>query len=341
MRKGKKGNFIFFVIVFFALAAILFFVEKTSAQGQAEGVTIAPPIFDLSLAPGESRDQIIKITNPTEDLIELYPSAENFVASGEEGKPEFVSAESEEKFSIAKWITFDVPKIAILPRQEIEFHFKMHIPQDAEPGGHYGVVFFSTQPPSSEGKASQVSLVAKIGALILVKTPGDISERGDLLDFSGQKFYFRPPAIFTTLLGNSGNVHFKPKGEITIRNWRGKEMTRLSFNNIGGNVLPESRRKFEDKWNAASSPFWKIPVGRFTADLRLVYGHSDNVLAGKIHFWIIPWWVIVASIFLFFAIIVYFIKRKRKRKIINKTSSVLPSEKYHESSTPDSGRRKI
>jgi hypothetical protein len=182
-----------------------------------------------------------------------------------------------------------------------------------------------------------VSLAEKIGALVLVRIPGDISEQGTLLDFSGQRFFFKPPVIFTTLLGNSGNIHFKPKGEIVLKNWWGKEITRLPFNNLGGNVLPESRRRFQDAWNAASSPFWKIPIGRFTADLRIVYGHSDSILVGKIYFWIIPWWVIIAAVFLLIAIITYLIKRRRKRKIINEKSSSSSSEKYHKSSIPASG----
>jgi len=305
-------------IIFFAGLLLLgshFLISFAQSPPAAEGVTISPPIVDIALNPGEESEQKILVTNPTENLLELYSSTMNFNASGESGEPGFYPASEEaSKFSLAHWIVLSQPKIAVAPKQVVEFRYKIAVPPDAEPGGHYGVVFLGTEPPAASGEVSQVTIASQVGSLILARVPGDIREEATLEEFSAPWFFLKPPVPFTTFIRNQGNIHFKPRGEITIKNWRGKEMERVALNEKNGNVLPESRRKFEPIWDAPAKPFWKIPVGRFSADLRAVYGQNDQTLGSKIYFWIIPWWVIIAALILILLLIIIFIIWRRRRK---------------------------
>jgi hypothetical protein len=297
-----------------ALAASFNFA-LAQQQPAAEGITISPPLKDITVNPGEVNEQKIQITNPTNNLIELYPSVMNFQSSGEGGEPKFYPASDESsKFSLAHWIKFTQTKVVLTPQQVVEFAYTITVPQDAEPGGHYGVVFLATQPPTSDTQVSQVSIASMVGSLVLLRVPGDIVERGNLDEFSAPWFYFKPPVPFATFFSNKGNIHFKPEGEITIRNWQGKEVDRININPTNGNILPDSRRNFEVKWAAPAAPFWKIPVGRFSADLRAVYGQSDQTLGSKIYFWIIPWWVIIAALIALLIIIIFLIRFRKKRK---------------------------
>ena len=299
------------------------------AQIPGEGLTISPPIFELSLKPGESSQQTIKITNPTKKLMEVYPVVMNFKASGEGGEPAFYPAtEEENKFSLANWIKFNQTKVALTPEQVVEFNYQINVPSDAEPGGHYGVLFFATEPPKPNQDISQVAIASMIGSLVLVRVPGAIVEKGFLEEFSSRKFYFKPPVNFVIRITNLGNVHFKPKGEITIKSWQGKDLERIAINQQKGNVLPDSTRKFEQKWSPLNNPFWKIPIGRFSANLRIVYGESEKTLDGKIIFWIIPWWLIII-IALIFVTIIYLIIRKwwKKKKLVRPTKLQPPTNK--------------
>ena len=315
----KNRQFIY--IFYLALLGAVFSLWRAGfslaqpAPVPVEGTTISPPIVEITLNPGEQSEQKIQVTNPTENLLELYPSVMNFAAAGEGGEPDFYSASEESRrFSLAHWITISQPKIAIAPQQVVEYRYKITVPPDAEPGGHYGVVFMGTEPPAASSDASQVAIASKVGALILVRTPGDIREEAALEEFSTPWFFFEPPVVFTTFIRNKGNIHFKPEGEITIKNWRGKVAQRIALNQLNGNVLPESRRKFEVKWDAPAKPFWKIPIGRFSADLRAVYGQGGHALGSKIYFWIIPWWIIIAVVALVLILAIFFIIRRKRRK---------------------------
>jgi hypothetical protein len=295
-------------LLFVFLGCFLICLPIASAQIAGEGLTISPPLAELTINAGESSTQTIQITNPGTKSMEVYPLVMDFRAKGETGEPEFyLPSKGEEKFFLSSWIKFSQSKISINPGQLVDFTYQINIPKDAEPGGHYGTIFFATQPPELGKGVSQVAITSMVGSLLLVKVPGVITESGTLQEFSVKKFYLKPPVVFTVKIANLGNIHFKPQGEITIKNWRGKEIDKLSINQTGGNVLPNSVRKFEEKYDPN-----KTLVGRYSADLRVVYGAEGKVLTGELMFWVLPWWAIAIAVIVLALIIAAIVKLVRK-----------------------------
>jgi hypothetical protein len=312
--KTKKIIFTILLAAGFSLYSIRCSAQ-TAQTGPVQGMNISPPLLEITLPPEAESEQTIRVTNATENLLELYPSVMNFEAKGDGGEPNFSPPSSEwRKYTLADWLEPQQSKIALTPRQEISFKYKIKVPYDAAPGGHYGVVLLGTQPPETDKSSSQVAIAGQVGSLVLVRVPGDIVEEGSLEEFSAPWFFFKPPVPFTAFVKNTGNTHFKPDGEITIRNWRGKELERVPLNPQKGNILPESRRRFNVAWDSQVKPFWKIPIGRFSADLKVAYGLSEKSLGSKIYFWIVPWWIIIAAAVVLAAILIFIIFRKRRRK---------------------------
>jgi hypothetical protein len=308
-----------YIIIFLIILSSCLLIPRAIAQIPGEGLTISPPIKELTMAPGQSSAHKIKVTNPTKKVMEVYPVVYNFRAKGDEtGEPFFYPAEEEEAaFSLAHWIKFREKKLALTPEQVVDFDYEISLPDNAEPGGHYGVVFFATEPPELTGDLNQVAIASMVGSLQLVKVPGEIKEVANLKEFSTSRFFLKPPVDFVVRITNLGNVHFKPFGEIIIKNWQGKEAGEIRVNEKRGNVLPESTRKFESKWEPEIKAFYKIPVGRFRADLSLVYGDKKQALSDEIVFWIIPlWFIVVVGIFLvaIIILIIILLKKRAKRK---------------------------
>lgn len=317
-----KKNFFYWARIWKIAAVIMISVIITGglfafwaqAQIKGEGLTISPPIKEFSLKPGESSEQTIRITNPTDKIVEVYPKAMNFKAKGEGGEPAFFESTDETaKFALAKWVSFNQSKLALTPEQVVEFKYTINVPEGAEPGGHYGVIFFATEPPKKEGETSQVSLGSMIGSLVLVKVPGQITEKALVEEFTASKsLYMKNDVNLVSRIANLGNVHFKPKGEIKINGWYGGE-EKIVFNEQNGNVLPDSIRKFENKWEPKT-----LKVGRYRADLNLTYGEAEKTLTANVVFWIIPWWVFVILIIIIIItiiiLVVRIIKKRRKNK---------------------------
>jgi len=271
--------------------------------------------MEPNVKPGEQADFVIRVNNPTSNLIENNVYAKDFRSNGETGQPSFyTSTDENDKYAISKWITFNQSKIALAPGQIVEFKFTLSVPKDAEPGGHYGAVFFADAPPDIESGTSQVALSSMIGTLILAKVPGDVVESGLVQDFTSDQFlYLKNKVALDLRLTNTGNVHFKPSGEILIKNIFGSVVEQVSLNKENGNVLPSSTRKFSTNWDSK-----KFLFGRFTAEAKILYG-DNKTLSSKTSFWIIPLWAIIVLFSLIVIIVVLIIlsitRKKRKNKV--------------------------
>ncbi len=317
MRKTLRLTFLSF------LAIILMGVPLWGIfAANGEGLTISPPLSDINVIPGQSIEKTIRLSNPTGQLIEVYPEVMNFKAGGQTGEPSFYEETgSTEKFSLAKWITFNSARVALAPEQIVEFSYKITVPENAEPGGHYGAIFFSSQPNTSTEEKSQVSLGSMIGSLILGRVPGEIVEKGTIETFlSDKKLYTSGSINLETLVKNSGNIHFNPKGNISVKDFGGKEVANLKFNEQGGNVLPDSSRKFTTNWNPGS-----LLIGKYTARVDFTYGNDNRKLSADLFFWVIPLWVfaVLGSLLLFFISLgVYLVVRSSKKKFLPRAQGV-------------------
>jgi len=285
-----------------------------------KAVTVIPPIIEnVNLEPGKTYEGKFTVRNETDIPETFYFSAVNFSAKGEEGEAAF-STEEDSKIGLASWIEFDVPQMVVMDGETKEVEFVIHVPKDAEPGGHYAIMFTSSDPPHlTEG----VGLAAKTGILMLAKAPGDIKELAELIEFSlasGKKVYNRPPVEFLIRIKNDGNIHFKPLGNITINGWAG-EKTKVNSNPFNGNVLPNSIRALHPEWKGPEKAegFWgelknewnHFGFGRYNAHLEMDWNSEGEKFIGNLKFWIIPWRILLVGLIILI-ILILFVRRYNK-----------------------------
>ena len=283
-------------IILGLLVAIFFSAQSTSVLAQKNlnneksiGIQVSPVIEEFDINKGETLAKKIIINGLTKQTVTYYPVALNFEADEETGKPVFQNiGEDFGKYSLSKWITFEEDTFVLLPGEEKTIRYTITAPSDASPGGHYAAVLFSTEEPEFDKGGSFVGVVGLIGTLVLATTPGDIIKNLILNEFIGPTILFKPPADFLLKIGNNGNVHLRPEGGITIRNWFGKQTIYLPVNESDGAILPDSQRRFDSSWGFS----WSA-VGKYTANLSLSYGNGKS-LAGLRTFYVIPYWLIIA-----------------------------------------------
>jgi len=195
----------------------------------------------MTAAPGSSQSDVIKVTNNTDGPITLYSSKEDFVAGDETGRPKFVTSKDQtsETYSLANWIKIENENVTLAQGETREVRFTVSAPASAEPGGHYGAVFFS---PGVAGQ-SQVAIVQRLGVLLLVNVPGNIEVRGEMTKFSvGNKDekevfseasdFSRFPIAFQTEFQNAGNTHLKPIGKIELVDENGEILKNIGKETI-------------------------------------------------------------------------------------------------------------
>jgi hypothetical protein len=280
----KLIKFLPAVVLFLLLG---FGVHSTSAQQAGQGLEISPPLIDISTDPGKTVTFNIRLRNITKSVLIATPQINDFVAEGEQGQPKLLLNETPAQpspYSIKGWVG-PLTDLRLVPQEVKTEVVTLNVPTDASPGGHYGVVRFTAVPPELEGTG--VSLSASIGSLVLVRVSGNVVDKASFADFytsqNGKKrsFFEHGPITFIERLKNDGNVHFKPTGTVRVTNLFGGEVAVLSINDKGGNVLPASIRRFEQKLDH------KRLFGRYKAEAVVQY--SGKSLSQSISFWVIPY----------------------------------------------------
>jgi hypothetical protein len=272
---------------FAVLAALLLLVSSLPvyAQSAGQGLEISPPLIEKSGDPGSTQSFTIRVRNVTSATLVVTTTVDDFVANGEDGQAKLLLDNKETSpYSVKGWATLPA-QITLVKDEAKSVQIDLHVPKDAAPGGHYGVARFTGAPPGVEG--SGVSLSASIGTLMLVNVSGQAKTSAKLVEFyttsNGKKgaFFDKGPYGFTERIQNTGNVHFKPTGTVRVTDWRGHEVQVLSVNTTGGNVLPNSIRKFSQEMDKNKKLF-----GRYQAELNVQY--SGQTLSGSLSFWVIP-----------------------------------------------------
>jgi len=288
----------------------------SAATATGQGLEISPPLVDIKANPGQVVQQKINVRNVTNGTLVVKAQFEDFVASGEDGRPKILLAKGDKSpFSIKDWLTAP-DSLTLASGQRETVTVGINVPNNAGPGGHYGLVRFTGTPPELD--STGVSLSASVGTLMLVTVSGNVKTSASIIElYTSQNnkrtgFMEYGPVLTTTRVKNTGNVHFKPSGTIQITNMFGKDVLVSQFNKTNNNVLPSSIRKFENTLNQ------KNLFGRYTVKADVVYGPDNSITTASTTFWVIPYKLIALVIL---AIIVLVFGFKQYNKIIVSRSS--------------------
>ena len=309
------------------LAALIFGI----APHLASALTVSPPVIEFDARQGDSIVEVIKLYNETDEVKTLTGTVQSFKALNETGAPSFSSVE--ESTDLATWLKLDEPTVTLAPDERKDILFSINIPEDAEPGGHFAGILWSTGDAPETG-GTGVGITVKTGTLVLVRVAGEVSETGRVASFTADRqSYNYLPVNFALRFENFGNVHLKPVGMIEIKNMLGAKVSSLPVNGESANVLPDSIRKFDLVWQntevlAGASEWQKerenFAWGKYTATLTLNYGAEGQTTTASLVFWVFPWRVTLfyLAIALLIILLVIFGIRGYNKWLIKKYSAV-------------------
>lgn len=262
------------------LVAISFILVSISgiagAQTAAPSLMVSPPIFELSASRGQTIEDKIKILNQSEVAMPMQVRAIDFTAEDETGRAIYDESSADSSFASRFWFEFPKPNFILDAGQSQDVEFKIAIPENAEPGGHYASVLFEPQLPSyyfEEGKPRVIPVVG-IPVLIGVNVenivrpiePLTIVEFGipenlhlksleDILSGivglfpEAQAAQARPFSIvatshlpFTLRIQNNDLFHVKPEGKLEIYSGFNQKAGETEIQKM--TILPDKIRKF-------------------------------------------------------------------------------------------------
>jgi hypothetical protein len=288
-------------------------VNAQSSDNAAQGVQISPALVELNAARGKTYNINLTIMNVTNSDLVYSTSVDDFNSTGETGSPHIITNSTlPPTSSVVTWVA-GIPNFTLHSKQSKVIAAKISIPNDAEPGGHYGIIRFSGNAPELTGNG--VGLAASAGTLLLIRVDGTITESANLASFFSTQnnnqtsFFENSPITFVVRIQNKGNIHVKPTGSIKVHDMFGGLTATLPINSDQSDVLPNSIRRFESQFNKD----WLF--GRYTADLALGYGTNGQAITGTMSFWVIPYKIVLVGLLVFSTLIFIF---SRLIKVYNK-----------------------
>lgn len=286
-----------------ALMAISAFgLSQVNAQpaGQqsvsGNGFRVSPVTSELVIEPGQSELLTITIENPTESSTVAVPIVNDFVAGdNEDGEAlPILDLDAPAPRNSFRSLVGEIDSISLEPGETRDIDVIISVPSDANAGGYYGIVRFVPENLNEDGN---VTLSASVGSIALVRVPGDLTERVDLVSLSAaqndeQKSFFTGGDVsILTRLRNSGDIHLQPFGKIQVRNMFGDIVESYELNNTQprANILPDTTRRFVD---GLENDSW---FGRYTIEANIGYQQgSGEPISAQATFWYVPVWALIA-----------------------------------------------
>jgi hypothetical protein len=264
---------------------------------------VSPVRSDIEIKPGESKEVKTTVTNLTDSPITVRPVQNDFVAGDEDGSPALILDEN--KFAPThslKRFMKQVGNVIIPAKKSKDIMVTIAVPIEAQAGGYFGAVRFV--PVTSEGN-SQVNLSASAASLILLTVPGDVVEKANLTKFeieqgdkAGSFFQSSNDLQAAFRFENKGGAQIGPFGKITVTQ-NGNVVHQEDFNTETPRqvILPDSARA------------WEVPLknigsfGNYTVTATFSYGAKNQTIEATKSFWVVPQFVIIATIALILVII--------------------------------------
>jgi hypothetical protein len=295
------------LVLVIPFSAEAFTIETLRNVEVRNDFVLGPGKTELFMDPGDSQGRELVVTNRTGRDVLFKIEVEDFVGSRDPSRTTILLGDERGPYSLRDYLNIERGEFTLKHGERARVAVTVRVPFDAEPGGRYGTVLLSAQPPpgslETEAGAARggAKIITRLGTLFFVRVSGDIAEDGSLKAFRtlGKKFFSSGPIPFEVLYENNGSVHLNPYGIIEITNILGRKVGEIEVDPWF--AMPDSLRFREIKWNKT------FLFGRYQAQAKINRGYGDIIDEAGAIFWVIPWRILLA-IFATLFLIVLFVK---------------------------------
>lgn len=292
-----------FIFCFVFLSTMYYVLGTARAQARIP-LVVAPARQTVAIDAGKTENLQIKFFNESISPIVGNLKAVDFIVTGSDGAPILLEDQ------INNWVKLPYEKASIASGDVLRVNFKVTVPKGTEPGGRYvAIIFEQTGQLNQTSETESASAVSpRIVGLVSIRVNGPVVESAFVNVFKTPEFleFGKIPVNFT--ITNKGGYHINPKGQITLTNWFGKEVERITLENK--NIFPNAERLYETEIGQT----WMF--GRYNVGLTASYGDTGKTLIANSFVWVVPVTLIAIIIFsiLIIILIAYLISTKLKAK---------------------------
>jgi len=233
-----------FVFLSLAMVIMLLCLSLAATPVFADtGLTLSPfGAIALNVTPGEKTTQQMVLTLGTQSqAMDIAVDVVGF-GSALDGTPQVIQpAQDTDTYSARSFITVDKPSFHLDPGGSQTITAAIAVPANVGKGGRYALIHIHQLPQAGGAGAQSVSsfnipVLLTIQGTTLIQT-GKITGLTTSAVTSGQ------PIIILTYFQNTGNIHFKVEGEVTVKDAQGQTLDKISIPLSASSILPGATRQ--------------------------------------------------------------------------------------------------
>ena len=174
-------------------------------------------------------------------------------------------------YSAKDFISVDKTSFHLEPGESQDVTATVHIPSDVGNGGRYAVITLR-QKPTGTGVSAVVAVNVR---LYLTIKDSQLIHEGEITEVSaGEAVSGKPVDIFITFK-NTGNHHFKFKGEVTVSDAQGEVLDTIYTALSPSSVIPSMSSKLK----ANFIPEKELPLGNYFIKAKVML--EDGTILGE------------------------------------------------------------
>jgi len=267
----------------------------------AEAFEVSPTRQVLTVDLGSQSTVGVEIKNTDTETRKYFLKVLG-VKQDKNGLPEFG-----EYLEIAEqWVKPEAESLVLKAGQTGQARFVVRVPKNYAPGSHYLGLAVAVGAGAGEVRLNQ-----EIISLLTLQVAGQVTEQTKIEKWQAQKnitgdrdwnFLFR--------IKNSGDVVLSANADLTLWNWQ-REI-------VGEKRILEQKVFFDNSTRELETKI--IPTGKFLwpgpyrAQVRVVYGISNQEITANAYFWYLPNWSYAALLGLvLLVLLVGFLMLRKKR----------------------------
>lgn len=297
--------------LFSTILGVIIPVHTASADTTpARRLKIYPLRAEISIKPGTAYTGSFTLQNTGTEPLSVQLSAEEFNVTDESYDYVF-----KPESTINKWVHFATSSIELEPNVKYPVNYVINVPIGTEPGGVYLSLFGASIPNPD----ASIESVDRVGSLLYVTIPGDITKTGTLLSFSSPLLGIGDMPWSATLR-NSGTAHFTTDYSVSLQTLWGTTVSKEESSSL---ILPRSVRLLQ---GSLEPPTW---LGLYVTHFNIPLGDNGNAVGTRPYLYLplnqtLPLITLIVGIAIFISTTK---TRHKKKKQATAAKEVQPAKK--------------
>jgi len=206
---------------------------------RCNAVEIDPMRLEYSLSAGKTYSGVFKLKNSSEFAVNIFVSTGEYRYVFSESATRPPEKEKRTMPSCRDWFQFEKTKFKLNPGEYAEAKFLIKVPKDAAQEHLCAILFDEKRaleeikPKQKTGNA-QIQFTPRFSIPVYSSIKDTENSSAEIKEIRTAQESQRGGVIFTVILENTGNIHIRPIGTLTIINQSGDVIKNLPI----GKCLP-------------------------------------------------------------------------------------------------------